>query len=239
MRRRLFYLNALLLLIAMVLGMRLRMLWLDARESEEMVGLNEIKRPVYRSQPPSPQVQAVNAMNYSDVAMRMLFSRDRNPVVIDPPPPPKPPPPPQPPLPRANGVMMFDAPRVILSMRGAQDQKIYKFGDKVGEWEIVKFDSKTITLKWMDTELTKALADLVDNNPMAAPVQAASAPAASGVTVVGGSASGTGRPATDLGNGTRGCAPGDTAANGTIADGMKKVVVANPFGVSCHWEPVK
>ena len=240
MTRRLFYLNALLLLIAVALGMRLRMLWLDAREREEMVHLNETSRLVYRPQAPPPQVQAVNAMNYSDVAMRMLFSRDRNPVVIDPPKPPPPPPPPTPPFPKSNGVMMFAEPRVILSARGGEGQKIYRFGDKVGEWEIVKFDAKTITLKWMDTEVTKDLADLVDNNPMAA-VQATAAPAASsGVTVKGPESSGApGRPADSLGNGTRACAPGDTAPNGQIVDGMKKVVVANPFGVSCHWEPVK
>ena len=242
MTRRLFYLNALLLLVAIVLGMRLRMLWTDAREREEMVHLNARKRLVYTAQPPSPQVLSVNAMSYADVAMRMLFSRDRNPVVIDPPKPPPPPPPPQPPFPKSNGVMMFGEPRVILTSRGNEGQKIYKFGDKVGEWEIVKFDAKTITLKWMETEVTKDLADLVDNNPIASPVQAA-APASSGsrATVLGGgdSGGGAGRPADSLGNGTRACAQGDTAPNGAIVDGMKKVVVANPFGVSCHWEPVK
>lgn len=239
MTRRLFYLNALLLIMAIGLGARLRMLWLDAREREVMVQLNEINRPHYSPQPPSPQVQSVNAMNYSDVAMRMLFSRDRNPLVIEPPTPPPPPPPPQPPFPKSNGVMMLDQPRIILTMRGNEGQKIYKFGDKVGDWEIVKFDAKTITLKWMDNEVTKDLADLIDNNPIAAPVQAA-APAAAGVTVKGGEGGGAaGRPAESLGNGTRSCAPGDTAPNGAIVDGMKKVVVANPFGVSCHWEPVK
>ena len=243
MTRRLFYLNALLLLVAVVLGMRLRMLWTDAREREEMVHLNARKRLVYTAQPPSPQVLAVNAMSYADVAMRMLFSRDRNPVVIDPPKPPPPPPPPQPPFPKSNGVMMFGEPRVILSTRGNEGQKIYKFGDKVGEWEIMKFDAKTITLKWMETEVTKDLADLVDNNPIAAPVQAAATASGGGsrATVLGGgdSGGGAGRPADSLGNGTRACAPGDTAPNGAIVDGMKKVVVANPFGVSCHWEPVK
>ncbi len=238
MTRRLFYLNALLLLVAIAFGMRLRMLWSDAREREAIVQLNERQRLVYKPQAPSPQVQAVNAMSYSDVAMRMLFSRDRNPVVVDPPPPPPPPKPPQPPFPKSNGVMMFGEPRVILTARGTEGQKIYKFGDKVGDWEIVKFDAKTITLKWMDTEVTKDLSDLVDLNPVAAPVQAA-APAASGVAVKGGDTGGPAKPADSLGNGTRSCAPGDTSPNGTVVDGMKKVIVANPFGVSCHWEPVK
>jgi hypothetical protein len=229
-----------LLLTSLLLGFRLRMLWLDAREREEMVRLNEIKRLKYREGPPSPQVQSVNAMNYSDVAMRMLFSRDRNPtVVIETPAPP--PEPPMPPFPKSNGVMLFSDPRVILTARPGEGQKIYKFGDKVGDWEIVKFDSKTITLTWHDKEVTKELAELIDNNPIAAPVQTA-APASSGgggVTVKGDGGAAAAKPAGDYGNGTRSCAPGDTSPNGTLVDGMKKVVVANPFGVSCHWEAAK
>jgi hypothetical protein len=230
----------LLLLSSVLLGIRLRMLWMDAREREEMVKLNEIKRPVYGAKAPSPQVQAVNASTYSDVAMRTLFSRDRNPtVVIELPPPP--PEKPLPPFPKSNGVMMWaDMPRVILTARTGEGQKVYKFGDKVGEWEIVKFDSKTITLSWNDKQVTKDLADLVDNNPIAAPVQTAAPAGAAGssATVLGGGAASP-KTTTDYGNGTRSCAPGDTSPNGTIQDGMKKVVVANPFGSSCHWEPVK
>lgn len=241
MTRRLFYLNAFLLLASLLLGIRLRMLWLDAREREEIVRLNDIERMKYRGAAPSPQVQAVNAMNYSDVAMRMLFSRDRNPTVVVEVAP-EPPPPPTPPFPKSNGVMMFSDPRIILTAHAGEGQKVYKFGDKVGDWEIVKFDSKTITLSWRDKEVTKDLADLVDNNPMAAPVQTA-APAAGGggggVTVKGPGGDVPAKPAGDYGNGTRSCAPGDSSPNGTVVDGMKKVVVANPFGVSCHWEPVK
>jgi hypothetical protein len=240
MTRRLFYLNALLLVTAIGLGLRLRMLWYDAREREVMVGLNREALLVYRPGPPSPQVQAVNATTYSDVAMRTLFSKDRNPTVIVEVAAP-PPEPPTPPFPKSSGVMMMgDLARVILSAPQGGSQKIYKFGDKVGEWEIVKFDSQTITLKWRDKEVTKGLADLVDNNPLAAPVQG-SAPSSgsSSAAVVRGSEGGPSKPDIDLGNGTRSCAPGDTAASGTIVDGMKKIVVANPFGSSCHWEPVK
>ena len=236
MTRRLFYLNAFLLLIAIVLGMRLRMLWTDAREREEIIRVNARRILQYRSLPPPPQILAVNATTYSDVATRMLFAKDRSPLVIEPPPPPPPPKPPQPAFPKSNGVMMFGEPRIILTARG-DGQKIYKFGDKVGDWEIVKFDTKTITLKWMDTEVTKDLAELVDLTPVATQVAAPAAAAASGAMVKGGGEQG--KPADSLGNGTRSCAVGDNAPNGTIVDGMRKVVVANPFGMSCHWEPVK
>ncbi|HEY3743271.1 MAG TPA: hypothetical protein VGL53_25670 [Bryobacteraceae bacterium] len=240
MTRRLFYLNALLLLISIGLGTRLRMLWSDARQREDMVRLNGERRLIYRGSAPAPQVQAVNATAYSDIAMRTLFSKDRNPTVIVDVVPPAPEPP-VPPFPKSNGVMMFGGPdeaRVILTEHNGAGQKIYKFGDTVGDWEIVKFDSKTITLKWHDKEFTKELADLVDNNPIA-PVQATQAPAGgSSAVVVKGDSGGVPRPDIPLGNGTKSCAPGDTSPNGTIADGMKKIVVANPFGTSCHWEAV-
>jgi hypothetical protein len=233
MTRRLFYLNALLVVITIVFGLRLRMMAVDAGEREEVVRLDEVQRLHYSPQPPPPRVQAVNAVTYSDVAIRMLFSRDRNPVEIRPDELPPPPPPPPPPFPKANGVMMWgDRPLVILSTRGSEGQKIYKFGDKVGEWEIAKFDSKTITLKWMDKEFTKELADLVDNNSMAPAVQASPPPRTSDVRDIG-------HPEADLGNGTRSCVPSDPSPNGAIVNGMRKVSVASPFGNKCHWEPVK
>lgn len=239
MTRRLFYLNALLLLISIGLGTRLRMLWSDARQREDMVRLNNERRLIYRGSPPTPQVQAVNATAYSDIAMRTLFSKDRNPTVIVEVAPPAPEPP-VPPFPKSNGVMMFGGPedaRVILTDHPGAGQRNYKFGDTVGDWQIVKFDSKTITLKWHDKEFTKDLSDLVDNNPIA-PVQATQAPVASTAVVVKGDSSEAPHPDIPLGNGTKSCAPGDTSPNGTVVDGMKKIVVANPFGTSCHWEAV-
>ena len=38
----------------------------------------------------------------------------------------------------------------------------------------MKFDSKTITLKWMDKEITRDFAELVDSSPVPVPVQVAS-----------------------------------------------------------------
>jgi len=239
MTRRLFYLNALLMLAAIGLGMRLRMLWFDARQREEMVRLNNERALIYHPSAPPPQVQAVNATAYSDVAMRTLFSKDRNPTVIVETPPP-PPIPPTPPFPKSNGVMIFGGmSRVILTPPAGGGQKIFKTGDKVGEWEIVTFDSKTITFKWLEKEVTKDLADLVDNNPMAPQqVQGPQGSTAAVVTVNNGGAVAA-RPDIDLGNGTKSCAAGDTSPSGTVIDGMRKIVVSNPFGVSCHWEAVK
>lgn len=81
----------------------------------------------------------------------------------------------------------------------------------------------------MDNEVTKDFAELADARSTA-PVEVASAATKPTKPV---------DPMPPLGNGARGCAPGDSSPNGTIVDGMKKVIVANVFGPSCHWEPVK
>jgi mannose-6-phosphate isomerase-like protein (cupin superfamily) len=48
----------------------------------------------------------------------------------------------------------------------------------------------------------------------------------------------TARPGADVGQGYRGCLPGDTSPSGTIAEGYRKVMSTSPFGVSCGWEKI-
>ena len=169
--RRLFYVNALLVVLAAWLGMRLVSLE-SHRAGHVMAIQGELREDV------PDEVQSVKAASYAAVAQKMLFSRDRNADVLLAPVPMVHvmPPPPAPPLPKLHGVMMMGGnPRVILSV-GAEGQKIYGFGDRIGGWEIVKFDSKTISLKWMDKEITRDFAELVDSSPVPVPVQVASKP---------------------------------------------------------------
>jgi hypothetical protein len=49
----------------------------------------------------------------------------------------------------------------------------------------------------------------------------------------------TARPGADVGQGYRGCVPGDNSPAGTIVDGYRKVMSILPFGVSCGWEKVQ
>jgi hypothetical protein len=49
----------------------------------------------------------------------------------------------------------------------------------------------------------------------------------------------TARPGADVGQGYRGCLPGDNSPAGTIVDGYRKVMSILPFGVSCGWEKVQ
>ena len=47
------------------------------------------------------------------------------------------------------------------------------------------------------------------------------------------------KPIEGLAGGYKTCTPGDSSPAGTVADGYRKVLVATPFGNSCHWEEVK
>jgi len=49
----------------------------------------------------------------------------------------------------------------------------------------------------------------------------------------------TARPGADVGQGYRGCLPGDSSPSGTIAEGYRKVMSTSPFGVSCGWEKIQ
>ena len=168
--RKLFYVNALLVVLAAWLGMRLVSL-----ESHRAGHVMAIQGALREDVP--DEVQSVKAASYAAVAQKMLFSRDRNADVLVPAPFIHPMvPPPMPPLPKLHGVMMVGGnPRVILSV-GAEGQKIYGFGDRIGGWEIVKFDSKTISLKWLDKEIIRDFAELVDSSPVPVPVQVANKP---------------------------------------------------------------
>lgn len=263
MSRRLFYLNALLMLGIIGATLELRGRWVEARNREEMMRLGALQPLRATLKPPIPGTKAVSATDYTLVSSQMLFAKDRNPtVVVDPPPVPVEKPWPR--LPKSYGLMLLgEKPRILLGT-GPGNQKSYVAGEKVGEIEIVKFDNRTITFAWNDKTIEKRLEDLVDNNPMGSPSQSGPPPGGyggpPGAVVGGGAASSNGvRPAggglTSIGaggstadariggdtglQGTKSCAPGDNSPAGTVLNGMKKVVVPGMFGSSCYWEPVK
>jgi hypothetical protein len=260
--RRLFYLNALLALGIIAAAMELRGRWIEARNREEMMRLGALQPLRATLKPPIPGAKPVSALDYTLVSSQMLFSRDRNPaIIVDPPPPPvekK-----WPPLPKSYGLMLLgEKPRILLGM-GAGTQKSYVAGEKVGEFEIVQFDNRTITFAWNDKTIEKRLEDLVDNNPMGSSSQSgvppggyggppggvaaggaasgnSARPAGGGLTSLGPGGSADSRIGADTGlQGTKSCAPGDNSPAGTVLNGMKKVVVPGMFGSSCYWEPVK
>jgi hypothetical protein len=256
MSRKLFYLNAALMLGIIVAAAALYGRWTDARQREEMMRLGRLAALRWNPTAPIPPTKPVSALEYSLISAQMLFSRDRNPnIIIE-----LPPPPPEkkaPALPKAYGLMLIGSkPRIILGT-GVGNQKSYTAGEKVGPWEIVSFDNQTITLAWEDKTVEKRIEELVDNNPMgstqppgpppggyggppAGATPSGPAAAQSGLTAIGGTAGDAAKMGADTGaSGTKSCAPGDNSPAGTVLNGMKKVMVQGMFGPSCYWEPAK
>lgn len=251
MSRKLFYLNAVLLLGILLASFELRSRWEEARGRETMMRAGKLAPLKWMAKPPIPGAKPVSALDYSLVSTQMLFARDRNPNVPIEIPPPKPEPK-WPPLPKSYGLMLLgEKPRIILGS-GPGNQKSYVAGDRIGEIEIVKFDNRTITFAWNEKTVEKRLEELVDNNPMGnsgnqpqpgAPGAAPGAPkppAAAGLTSIGPGEATNAKIGGDTGlNGTKSCTPGDNSPAGTVLNGMKKVLVQGMFGASCYWEPVK
>jgi len=191
---------------------------------------------------PLAKPEPLTAAEYAPVAEKNLFSKDRNAnVILDPPvaPPPKP----VPPFPSARGVMLWEGvpPTVVLSEKPGGPQHLYHPGDRIGPWQIVSVDSRYVVLDWDGQQFQKRLDELLDKTPIAvAQTQPeAASPAAPPPVKQLSTNNKTSGPGIDLGANLKGCVAGDTAPSGTVADGMKKVVSPNPFGQSCHWEPVQ
>jgi hypothetical protein len=193
---------------------------------------------------PLDKVDAVTPADFADVATQNLFSKDRNPnVIVDPLPPP--PPKPQPPFPVAHGVMLWDGvpPTIVLSEKAGGTQKGYHPGDTIGPWTLVSVDSSYADFQWDGKEFKKRIDELIDRTPIVEvstpPANASSKappPPAANQNLSTNTRPG---PGADTGAGFKACTPGDSSPNGTVVDGMKKVVTATPFGSGCTWEPAK
>jgi len=199
--------------------------------------------PAPPAQPPAPPPPAVTAASYLDIAQKMLFSRDRNSqVIVDPPAPPKPPKP-LPPLPGVHGVMdLGDGPIVMMSDKPGARHRGVRPGETIGEFKLVSVNSEELTLAFEDRTVNKKLQELIDRNggesgsaqgqgtPSSAPTPAAAAaPAPVGKS----------EPNAKLSETTATCQTNDPSPDGTVVNGMRKVVRHTPFGDSCIWEAVK
>ena len=243
MTRKLRLLELGLLVVLSLLGWQMRREWVWAHAREQAL-LQSRLRPTAVALPTAlPKVEPLTAVNFALVAVKNLFSKDRNPDVILPPPAPvqeKP----QPPFPVVRGVMLWPGapPTVVLSKNSGGDQKGYHPGDKFGDWTIVSVDNKYLGLEWDGKQFKKRLDELFDQSSVVAEAQTQQAPTnapVSGTTNLSAAGNAKSGPGQDVGNSSRTCLVGDTSPAGTIVDGMKKVVVVTPFGPSCRWDPAK
>jgi hypothetical protein len=244
MKRNLILLNVLLVGLIVAAGWKVQGEWAAQKEHEDQI------RKAKVTPPPVPAVSIpaapppVVAASYSDIANKMLFSKERNPnivvVVVEKPKPP------MPPLPILHGVMGLPSGMLALMSADAKSpSKGVKVGDTVGAFELADLTRDEISLKWEDKTVTKSVSEMIYHGlEVAEKAPPASAPpsASSGSSIVSApAAQGPGKPGVQsVGEqDVKTCTPGDNSPNGTVADGYRKVLIPNPFGSSCHWELVK
>lgn len=250
-----------LLAIIGVLSWQMRRELLQARAREQALLSARLKPVAVPGLAPLPKFTPMTAIEYAEAAAKNLFSRDRNPnVILDPTPPPKQKP--VPPFPVARGVMLWPGfpPTVVLSEKPGGAQKGYHPGDTIGDWKIVSVDNQYVDFEWDGKEFKKRIDELLDKTAIASEVAAAapvsSTPtsgtlvAAAGSNAAGSSGGGSQGsnssltpvapgPGADVGGGYRACNAGDPTPSGAVVAGMRKAVIATPFGNTCRWEPAK
>ena len=242
MTGKLRLLDLALLVLAGLLYWHLRGEWIDSHARDLALLNSSLPAARVAALAPLDKVAAVTAADYADVATQDLFSKDRNPnVIVDPLPPP--PVKPQPPFPVAHGVMIWDGvpPTIVLSEKAGGPQKGYRPGDTIGPWTLVSVDSSYADFEWDGKEFKKRIDELIDRTPIAQatpPPASAAAPATPVAAKTLSNASHAG-PNFDLGAGFKSCYADDGSPEGTVVDGMKKMVTATPFGSNCRWEPAK
>ena len=251
MRGRLFLINLLLLACIAGAAMELKKRLDETSKREALVRASGPVLPSAKPVAAVANVEKTTPANYLDIAARLLFSKDRNPTV-EPPPPPAPPQ--MPAFPLAYGVLMIgDPPTVMLSEAKGKPQRGYRPGDRVGEFKILAVTGADVTFEWQNKKITKTLGELADREASkllaAAPPPPASdnassapsnAPATKAVTDLGGGSSaskqGPGQVMTPT---MKQCQPGDTAPDGAVVDGFRKINTPTPFGFQCRWEKIQ
>lgn len=257
MNRKLIFLNLLLIAGVALAGRQYRQHWLDARAREHAVLNRKAQAAPVMPAPRAEAAQPLQASSYLPVAQNLIFSKDRNPVVVIEAQPEKP----VPPFPVAHGMMDLGAgPTVILSEKAGGQQKTYRGGDKVGPFLLASVTKQDLLFEWEGKKFTKTIAELKvkEKAPEAAP---AAGPASPAVSTIGGKPGvvphetttpealvqaqksiGPGDnsgPGIDIGGSVRACSPGDTSPAGAVMGGYRKVINDTPFGKSCRWEPAR
>jgi len=234
-KRKLLFANVALLALSAAIIVHLRRSYVETRAREKGVLSQHIRPIPPPPTTPRPAPEPMRPAAYSDIAQKMLFAKDRNPVVVVEPPPP-PPKPKMPALPVFHGVInMGDGPIAILSEGPKAPHRDYQPGDQVGAFKLVSVNSDELVLEWEGQTITKKVDEMIDRNEpatpaaSAAPVEPAAPPPAPVATAAA-------KPGLELPTGIRACVSGDTSPEGTVADGMRKVIKPTPFGSRCYWE---
>jgi hypothetical protein len=253
--RKVAVLNMLLVVLLGAAGWQFRERWTETRSKQEAQLQRLIPQPAAPAVPLVEGVKPVEAASYSDVAMKMIFSKDRNPtVIVDTPPPP--PEVPIPTFPTVYGVMELGGPITVFMSDGTSNaQKGYRPGDQVGPFKLVSATRNELLLAWKDKSFSKTLAELkpkadqanaaaVASGPAGPVAQlpkpvAPDAPGGADEKLKKGQESLVKDGMIDTGAVNRSCVPGDTSPAGTVQAGYRKVMRPSMFGQVCFWEPAR
>ena len=189
---------------------------------------------------------AVRPSNYIAAVYRLLFSKDRNPIVTVEVPPPEVAD--RPDLPRFIGLMdLGDGPIALMASDSKAIPKPVARGEKVGEFTFVDAQGDSITFQWQDETIEVSQAELKRSRAQAAgtspnprrsagvrpqPVSTARLDPQRQGQVGGQYNIGpelTGRP------GVHAADPKDTSPHGTEQGGFVKTVKKTPFGNQSWW----
>jgi len=237
-------LNLALLLAVAASTWRLRQDWLAARVREQALSHREVAPqplpPVIFSKPAEPVLAAA----YADIAQKMLFSKDRNPVVVVEvkAAPPKP----MPPLPLLYGVMdLPDGATAVMSEKTGARHRGVRPGEKVGEFTLLAVSRDDITLEWDGKQMVKKIDELLDRagpppQPAAEGATPRTAPPAGHPSAQQNSQPPPGKPepGKEMNDHMRACQQGDDSPAGTTNSGFVKKVTQTPFGNQCYWVPM-
>jgi hypothetical protein len=156
--RRIVLLNLALVALVGALGWVLRVNWLEAQARQHAVLRRQVAPKAVLAPPSIPGVRAAAPAEYIDVANKMLFSKDRNPIVVVEPPKPAPEPV-MPALPSYSGQMSIGEPVIFLSLP-KDVQHSYHAGDQVGDFKLASFDQDNIIFEWKGKTVERKLEDL-------------------------------------------------------------------------------
>ncbi len=241
MKKRLLLLDLALIGLIVLAGLRLRSMGQALAAREDALRRGAPARVVAKPEAPIAKVVPLVAAEYVEVAQKMLFAPDRNPNVIVEAAPVKV----MPPLPVAHGTMELGGVMMaLLSEKPAMPHRAYTAGDTVGAFKLLAISRDELTLEWEGKKITRRLAELMEararaGSPGAAAQNDAPAAAAAGAAPTTISNTTPGQPGIQLDTDVRACQPGDTAPDGTISDGYKKIMQKTPFGNMCRWQAIK
>lgn len=249
MNRKLLALNIALGIGVIYAGVELHSVWVAARQRQINMPGPAPKTPPVPPMAALPNQPPVTASGYIKVAQEMLFDPSRNPNLPPPEVPPAPKPPDPPPLPSFHGVMDLgdkEGPIALITRKDTPGHEEVHAGEMIGEFKLVAFNHKEMTLDWQGRIMHKLLGEGGSEPAKAAVVSGGPEPVTLGI-IPGQASQQTNQqkpqtaelgPGTNLTDTVRACQPGDSSAVGSTSDGFRKEVNNSPMGPQCLWRAV-